>query len=289
MQPGSPESSGVLVPEAWPVGPSPVSSPLDVPFYENDPSPVSPPVAKRRRTKVLVAILLVVVVVFGAVIYLVTRPDNTTTSATPATIALAKSINVRLTDLPAGWIQTTAAAPVPYPAAPSVRLKAERTLAACVGQPLTTVEGWLGAAAFPGGVVTATSPSFQSGSAPTVQIFSTTTVMGSSGQAEALTAFFDAPAFGRCYGQYQAAAVAAPATAQVQAVPLSAPAGVKAHGYLTVFTLAGQSTEVVGQAFIVGGRTVTVLQPSTAGPIIPSSDFGPAFTAVAGRVARAAG
>jgi len=255
-----------------------------------EPIPDRPPKekARNRGRAAVIALIVVLVALIGVAIYLITKPSGAPT-ASPATTALAKSINVRLSDLPAGWAVATAAGSEPPPVSALVQLQADRAFATCIGQPLSSVRGWLGAAAFPNRVVTATSPTFQSGTAPVVQIFSTTTVLASTADAQALAGFFDAANFGQCFGQYQAAATVAPATAQVQSVPLTAPAGVKAHGYLTTFTLADHSTVVVGQAFIVGGSTVTVLQPSTNGPSIPSADFGPAFTAVAGRVARAAG
>jgi hypothetical protein len=75
----------------------------------------------------------------------------------------------------------------------------------------------------------------------------------------------------------------------VQAVPLTAPAGAKAYGYVTTFTIPGVGNEVVGDAFIIGDRVVTLLKASTSGPSIPSAEFNQAFQAVAGRVARANG
>ena len=117
---------------------------------------------------------------------------------------------------------------------------------------------------------------------------STTKVMDSAGATQTLAAPFESPNFATCFGAYQSAA-AAPATAHVQPVTLSAPTGVKVYGYVTTFTLADQTTASVGNAFIIGGRTASVLQPSAAGPTIPAADFSPAYVAVVGRVARATG
>jgi hypothetical protein len=69
---------------------------------------------------------------------------------------------------------------------------------------------------------------------------------------------------------------------------LAAPTGVKAFGYVTTFTIPGQGTQVVGQAFMVGGRVETTIRPSTNGPAVPSDAFGSAYTAIVGRVATAA-
>ena len=284
-------TAGVPVPPAtgteWVVPAEAVPAPEQV--NERSGEPEAPRRAGRTWRVAVIALVVILVALIGGAVYLITRPTHgPSTTASPATIALAKSINVRISDLPAGWIATPAAAPV-APSSPLIHYQAERSLATCIGQPLAAVKGWLGGAAFPGAVVTATSPTFQSGAAPIVRIFSTTTVLASASEAQSLAAFFDAPNFGQCFGQYQAAAVVAPATAQVQPVPLTAPAGVKAHGYLTTFTLADHSSVVVGEAFIVGGTTVTVLSPSSDGPSIPASDFAPAFSAVAGRVSRASG
>jgi hypothetical protein len=120
-----------------------------------------------------------------------------------------------------------------------------------------------------------------------VQTLSSTRVIDSPADAQTLVAPFEATNFPTCFGQYQAAA-AAPVTAQVQEVTLSAPPGVKAYGYVTTFTLSNQGTVEVGNAFIVGGRIATDLQPSAAGTSIPAADFTSAYKAVVGRVARAA-
>ena len=47
-------------------------------------------------------------------------------------------------------------------------------------------------------------------------------------------------------------------------------------------------TQVAGNAFLLGGRVITVMQPSTNGPAIPADVFSPAYGAVAGRVAASA-
>jgi len=57
---------------------------------------------------------------------------------------------------------------------------------------------------------------------------------------------------------------------------------------VSTYTVPGAGTQVVGDAYVLGGRTVTVIQPSTNGAAIPSSVFAPAYNAVAARVAAGA-
>lgn len=249
------------------------------------------PAAKGRHTRVLPVVLLALVVIAAAV-YVVKKHDDSvrpaaSAAAVRAASALAASINVRASDLPAGWGPTTAAALSPPAALPDARIKAAQALAACVQQPSSLVDGWFGTTAFAGQIAAVTSRTFQSGSAPAVQIFSITKVMRSPAQARSLAAPLVAQTFATCFGQYQVAAVAVPITAQVESVALSAPAGVEAYCYETTFTLANREAEVVEDAFIVGGRTATVLQPSAAGLSVPSVDLTWAYDSVARRVAQA--
>jgi hypothetical protein len=246
---------------------------------------------------VLVAVLLVAV---AGIAYLLVKKHNSTT--TPATTAapsseavaylLAQSINLRLTDLPAGWTYTTVRGLPPEPlAAPAAAvLSANQALATCVSQPVSTVAALLGTSA-PGQVAVATSATFQSGSDPAIHMSSVTRTMGAPAEAQALATPFAAPNFPTCFGQYQttlAAASVPGSTAQVQAVTLSAPTGVQSFGYVTTFTIPGKGTDVVGQAYIIGGRVEARLTPSTNGPPIPPDAFVPAYNAMAGRVAQAA-
>jgi hypothetical protein len=246
---------------------------------------------------VLVAVLLVAV---AGIAYLLVKKHNSTT--TPATTAapsseavaylLAQSINLRLTDLPAGWTYTTVRGLPPQPlAAPTAAvLSANQALATCVNQPVNTVAALLGNSAN-GQVAVATSQTFQSGSDPGIHMSSVTRTMGTAAEAQSLAAPFAAPNFPTCFGQYQttlASAVVTGATAQVQTVTLSAPTGVQSFGYVTTLTIPGKGTEVVGQAYIIGGRVEARLTPSTNGPPIPSDAFVPAYNAIAGRVAQAA-
>jgi hypothetical protein len=257
----------------------------------------------RNRTTLILLVVLLVVVVAGGATYLLTKNNNTTTTTTPpvtptptptsADIALASSINLRLTDLPAGWARrTTPAAPRPPAAPPAAQLKAEQALASCLSQPLGVVSGLFGASALPGQATAVTSPIFQDGANPEIQMYSTTSVLGSAADVQQLSAPFTNPHFTSCYGQYQAAIVTATipgAVASVQPVTLTAPTGVTSYGYVTTFTTADQGSQVVGDGFLLGGRTVTRLVPSTNGAPIPASAFTPAYNAVVARVGQAAG
>jgi hypothetical protein len=265
---------------------SPVSVPPDGRDGAGDPESGEEqglrPAGPGRRTRLLLVGLLVAVVIAAAV-YVVSTPGTSGPSAS----ALAASINVRARDLPAGWVPTTAAGSTPPAALPSARSKAAQALAACISQPSAVVEGWFGTTAFPGQMAAVTSRTFQGGSAPTVQIVSTTKVMHSSAQVRSLADPFATQNFATCFEQYQVAAVAVPITAQVQSVVRSAPAGVKVSYVVTTFTLSNQQTEVVEDAFLVGGRAATVLQWSAAGLSVPSADVTSASDAVARRMAEA--
>ncbi len=168
--------------------------------------------------------------------------------------------------------------------------QANQALAACLGVSYQTVAGLFDDATLPGQTGAARSLTFQSGSSPNVQMYSLATVLGSTAQVQQLEVPFTNPNFATCFGQYQSSLVAAAApgaTAQVQAVTLSAPAGVTAYGYLTTLTIPNQGSEVIGEAFMLGGRIETLLSPVTNGPSVPSAAFTPAFNAVAARMAAA--
>ena len=252
-----------------------------------------------RRTVVLLVVLLVVVVAAGAG-YLITKKNNTTTAppvapipgATTAT-ALAASINLRLTDLPAGWTQSPPAqAVVRPPVAPAAaQAAATNAMASCLSSSYAVVSGLFGSGSLPGQTSLVQSPMFQSGAGSSFQMASRTTALASAGQVQALDAVFTNPKFDSCYTQYQSSLVqaAAPgATASVQPVTLTSPTGVQSYGMVTTYTVPNAGTEVVGDAYLLGGRVVSVIQPSTNGAAIPASVFAPAFNAVASRVAASA-
>ena len=250
---------------------------------------------KDRRTLAILAVLVLVVVI-PVVVYVVksevdTRGSSTGAAVVSAASALAGSVNVRASDLPAGWVTATVAASTPPPVAPGTQLRAVLALASCVQQPSAVVGGWLGTSKLPGQITAVTSTTLQSASDPTLQIVSTTKVMQSPVEARSLLAPFNAPNFATCFDQYQVAAVAVPITAQVQPTTMAfpAPAGVAAYSCVTTFTLSNHRDEVVQDAFIVGGRSTTVLQSSAMGLSVPSVDFTSAYHGVVTRVARADG
>jgi hypothetical protein len=67
-------------------------------------------------------------------------------------------------------------------------------------------------------------------------------------------------------------------------VTLTAPTGVQSFGYLTTLTIPNQGSEVIGQAFILGGRIESVLEPTTGGAAVPTDAFTSAYNAISGRV-----
>jgi len=293
----------------------PAAIPVTTPF---DPAVATPPPGEpgeafgvaapdeqpRGRNNRMLALMLVALVVVVAAIgyFVVKRHDNSTSTATTAGVvpvttsgtALAASINLRQSDLLTGWTPTTAAGqPVRPPVAPAAaQTQATRTLAQCLGSNYSTISGLFGGAALLGQTGTATSPSFQSPTDPTIHMHSVTRVMASDADAQALATPFTNASFVACYTAYQSSVVSAAvpgATATVQSVPLTAPTGVQSFGYLTTLTIPNQGTEVVGQAFMVGGRVESTLEPTTGGAPVPTDAFTPAYTAISGRVGLAVG
>ena len=252
-----------------------------------------------RRNLILLVALLVLVVAAGAG-YLITKKSDTTTTTPPATVpvgaadtALAAAINLRLTDLPTGWTQAPPAqAVVRPPVAPAAaQATASNAMASCLNTSYAVVSGLFDSGSLPGQTSLVQSPMFASAAGSTLEMASRTTTMASPGQIQALNAVFTNPKFDLCYQQYRqtlAQAAVPGAAVQVQPVTLSAPTGVQSYGVVSTYTLPGAGTQVVGDAYVLGGRTVTVIQPSTDGAAIPSNVFAPAYDAVAGRVAASA-
>ncbi len=240
------------------------------------------------------------VALIGGIAYFATKKNNnsTTTTTTPsptlAGAALAASVNLRLGDLPAGWVPTTSPAQVSVLPLTSVAVQvaAGRSLAACLGSSAPAISELFGAAGISGLISVVPSATFQSGSDPNIQMASVTTALRTPAQVDALAVPFANPNFTACFGQYHntiAAAAVPGSTAQVQQVDLPVPTGVKSFGYVTTITLPAKGTEVLGEAFIFGGRVMTRLEPTTNGPPIPSSAFVPAYNAIVGRVAASVG
>ncbi len=253
---------------------------------------------RRRQITVLLIVLLLIVV--GAIAYFVVKKNNnsTTTSSPPTTsgvtadAALATSINLRLSDLPAGWAVLPPAVPPARPLAAPVQAQrtADAALASCLGVAIQTTSALFGGTTIAGEMSPAESPTFQDSSATGFQMHSTTTALSSAAQAQSLAAPFASATFVPYYAQHQSAIVAAASpgsVAQLQVVTLPAPAGVKAYGYLTDITTPSGGKEVVGQAFMFGGRVASLLEPTTEGPPVPSSAFVPAYDAMVARIAAA--
>ncbi len=260
------------------------------------PAPEDQP--RGRNNRLLALMLVALVVVVAAIGYLlVKRHDNTTSTATTAVVApvtsadtaLAEAVNLHQTDLPAGWAPSTAAGqPVRPPVAPAAaQAQATRALAGCLGSTTATVSGLFAGTPVPGQTGTATSPSFQSPTDPTIQMHSVTRVLSSTAEAQALATPFANASFVACYTAYQSSVVSAAvpgATATVQSVALAAPAGVQSFGYLTTVTIPNQGSEIIGQAFMVGGRIQSTLEPTTGGAPVPTDAFTSAYNAISGRV-----
>jgi hypothetical protein len=280
--------------------PAPPSAPFSV---VETAAATSEPARKNNRTALVVLLVVLLLVIGGIAYFAVSRNSNTPTTTPPAPspspaavdATLAASINLHLTDLPAGWALSTAAAtagqsPRPPLAPPAAQVRANQALASCLGQPLAVVTGLFDNGALPDQIVAVRSPTFANGTDPGIQMSSDTTVLQTDANAQALTAPFAAANFATCYGQYQsalAAAAVAGSTAQVQPVQLSAPAGVTSFGYLTTLTIPNQGSQVIGQAFMIGGRIESVLEPTTNGPQVPSAPFTAAYDAMTGRIAQA--
>lgn len=258
------------------------------------------PKTNRSLLTVLVAAVVVLAAVGGLLIW--KKSQNSQTSPTPgvssvvpvqnsADLALATGISLAQTDLPAGWTPAAGVIPVRPPVPPvSAKVAAAQSFASCTGATQATVAGLFAGAPLIGQTAEAHSANFAEGGTTDIVMHSTTSVLSSVPAVAKVQAPFAAPTFTSCFQQYQSAVVAAAApgaTASVQVVTLTPPTGVTAYGYLTTVTLPGNASEVIGQAFIFGGRTVTQLETTTSGAAVPSTAFEPAFTGVSQRVAAA--
>jgi hypothetical protein len=301
---GAAGAVGVATTTGPELGTSPAEGrPPDTPDGGVAPSATGDTQAPRGNRPLITVLVIVLVVVLGGTAYFAVKRNNNspTTTATSAVTrpspavaaaALAASVNLRIGDLPTGWGRAPAIGQIPTPPVAPVpaQAQANQALAGCLGVSYQTTAGLFDNATLPGQTGAARSPTFQSGSNPNVLMYSQSTVLGSAAQVQTLGVPFANPNFATCFGQYQSslAAAAVPgATASVQSVALTAPAGVSAYGYLTTLTIPNQAGIVIGQAFLLGGRIETLLEPSTNGPSVPSSDFTSAFDAVTARMAAA--
>jgi hypothetical protein len=274
-------------------GSSPPGDPGAV--YETGAPQEKPPA---RNNTLLILLFVALLAVVAGIAYFVVKKNNTTTttptslpglSTAAADAALAATINLHQNDLPSGWVPSTAAGqPTRPPVAPAAaQSQAARALGQCLGVPAATVSGLFAGTVVPGQSGSATSPAFQSPTDPTIRMASTTRVMTAPDQAAALATPFTDASFVACYTAYQSSVVSAAvpgATASVESVPLAAPAGVQTFAYLTTLTIPNQGTEVIGQAFIIGGRIESTLEPTTGGAPVPTDAFTSAYNAISGRV-----
>jgi hypothetical protein len=301
---GAAGAVGVATTSGPELGTSPAEGgPPDTPDRRVAPAATGDTQAPRRNRPLITVLVIVLVVVLGGIAYFAVKRNHnspTTTATTAVTspspavaaAALAASVNLRIGDLPTGWGRAPALGQIPTPPVAPVpaQAQANQALAGCLGVSYQTVAGLFDNATLPGQTGAARSPTFQSGSNPNVLMYSLATVLGSTAQVQTLGVPFANPNFATCFGQYQSslAAAAVPgATASVQSVALTAPAGVTAYGYLTTLTIPNQAGIVVGEAFLLGGRIETLLEPATNGSSVPSSDFTSAFDAVTTRMAAA--
>ena len=258
--------------------------------------------SKGRQLGLIALVVVLVVVLFGAGFYLMKKSPSTPTVTAPAPGAatsgatdtvLAGSINLRLADLPSGWTTTQPAqAVVRPPVAPAEsQATAVNAMASCLDSSYAVVSGLFASGSLPGQTSLVQSPVFQGAAGSSFEMASRTTVLTNPSQVQALEGVFTNPKFDTCYQQFHqslAAAATPGSTVAVQPVTLSSPPGVTTYGVVSTYTVPGSGTEVVGDAYLFGGRVVTIIQPTTDGAAIPSSVFSPAYNAVAGRVAAAA-
>ena len=255
----------------------------------------------RRNLVLLVVLLVVVVVVAAAGGYLIMKKNSSTTTAPPpaptstaaADTALAGTINLRLADLPTGWTQVPPAqAVVRLPVAPVVaQANAANAMASCLHTSQAVVSGLFASGSLTGQTSLVQSPMFASAAGSSFEMSSRTTTMTSPGQVQALNAVFTSPKFTFCFQGYHSALAQAAvpgATVVTQLVTLPAPTGVSTYGMVSTYTLPGIGIAVVGDAYLLGGRIITVIDPTTNGSGIPSDVFAPAYNAVAGRLAASA-
>jgi hypothetical protein len=154
------------------------------------------------------------------------------------------------------------------------------------------VSGLFGQGGLPGAVGSARSPMFQSPAGPGLEMSGRASVLSTAAQVRSLGTLLASPNFLPCLTQYESALVAgavAGATVQTQPVTLPTKPGTQAFGVVTTYTLPGAGSEVVGQAFLLGGRVLSVITPTTSGAPIPSDVFAAVYGKVLDRVAAASG
>ena len=250
-----------------------------------------------RRT-LYVLIVILVLIVIAVVAYEVTKSNNSSTGSTTTTVSssvaadkvLASSVNLQLSDLPTGWTVAPGSAASISPTTANgkaTQKPATTSFATCLGAAPATVGQVFGNIPTSDETVASTSPVFQETADATIEMQSAVNIVKSAADAKSDAKLFTNPGFLTCFQAYQTASASAlvpGTTASVLPVQLAAPTGGLAYGFITTFTVPTQGTRVVGDAYIVGGRIEATLQPSTHGPAIPSGAFGPAYSAMVGRI-----
>lgn len=264
--------------------------------------PGTPPTNPRRfirRRTLFVAVGTLVAALIAVAVYFATNDSGTAAvspTSTPGTTTptadqqLVNTINLRLSDLPSGFGKVPPIGSNLTPAQQRSQTRAVNQLAGCLGMPEAFIGGLFGNLAQRDQAAAGDSPTFASAATPTTIADSHTTVVKTTDDATADAVPFTKPNFTSCFSQFQnasAAAQIAGATATVTSIPLLAPTGVGAYGYLTTSKLPGQGTLLTEMAFMIGGRVETGLTIQTTGTAISTDVFDSAYTAMVQRIADA--
>jgi hypothetical protein len=267
---------------------------------EAAPPPTNPRRFMRRRT-LFVAIGTVVAVLIAGGVYLATNSSGNAavSTTTPSTAAppsappsadqqLANSINLRLTDLPAGWARVPPAGSSLTPTQKRAQAKVVDQFAGCLGMSDAFIGGLFGSLPQTDQVAAGDSPTFATASSPATIVGSHTTVVKTAADATADAVPFTKPNFTSCFSQFQNASAAVQVsggTAQTSEFALFAPTGVSTYAYTTTTTLPGQGTILAEDIFMIGGHTETGLTFQTDGTSVSSDAVDSAYTAMVQRVA----
>jgi hypothetical protein len=265
---------------------------------EAAPPPANPRRFIRRRTLFAAIGAVLAVLIAGGIYWATNSSDNAgVSSTTPSTAAppsgdqqLVNSINLRLTDLPAGWAKVPPAGSSLTPAQKRAQVKVVDQLAGCLGMPDAFIGGLFGSLPQTDQVAAGDSPSFATASSPATIAGSHTTVVKTAADATADAVPFTKPNFTSCFSQFQngsAAVQVSGGTAQTSEFALLAPTGVHTYAYTTTIKLPGQGTVLTESIFMIGERTETGLTFQTAGTAVSSDAVDSAYTAMVQRIAGA--
>jgi hypothetical protein len=266
---------------------------------ESGTQPTNPRRFMRRRTLFVAIGTLVAVVIAGAV-YLATNnsgnasvsPTTTPRTAPPsADQQLVDSINLRLTDLPAGWTRVPPIGSALTPAQKRSQAQAVDQFAGCLGMPQAFIGGLFGTLAQKDQSAAGDSPTFAGAATSTTIAQSHTTVVKTATDATADAVPFTKSNFTSCFSQFQNASASAQVsggTAQTATATLfPPPTGVGVYGFVTTSTLPGHGSVVTEIIFMIGGRTETGLTLQATGTSIASDVVNSAYSAMIQRIADA--